>query len=93
MDREAANPDKFAHAMPSGVAGAMSQVKAALKQQMDAANQEALMIGIQSNCLKACDPDGRRKVEKKCIENCAARYIDAWNVVSKSLVNVNSQMG
>lgn len=79
--------------MPAGAQQALGQVKAALKQQMDQQNQAALIGAIGSNCLEACDPDGRRKIDKKCIETCAARYIDAWNVISKSLVNVNSQMG
>ena len=79
--------------MPAGASQALQQVKAAVQQQMAEQNQAMLLAGISQNCLAACDSDGRRRIEKKCVETCAARYVDAWNHVSKSLVNVQSQMG
>ena len=69
---------------------AMGMVKQQLKQQLAQAHQQALMEAINKNCLDACDPDGSSRLQTKCVETCAARYIDAWNYVSKSVRNAQS---
>merc|ERR1712131_351097 len=72
------------------VGEAMKQVKAMLKQQLDQQHYAALMAGIQMNCMKACDNNARSTLDKKCIETCAERYQDAWNIVAKA-VNQHSK--
>merc|ERR1712142_25103 len=69
---------------------AMKQVKVMLKQQLDQQHYASLMAGIQMNCMKACDNNGRSTLDKKCIETCAERYQDAWNIVAKA-VNQHSK--
>ncbi|CBY19095.1 unnamed protein product [Oikopleura dioica] len=82
--------DLGAASMPGNISQAMGMVKQQLKQQLAQAHQQALMEAINKNCLDACDPDGSSRLQTKCVETCAARYIDAWNHVSKSVRNAQS---
>ncbi|ESO06101.1 hypothetical protein HELRODRAFT_64842 [Helobdella robusta] len=74
----------------------MEQVKA----QIAVANAQELLQKMSDKCFKKCIPkpgSGLDNSEQKCIAMCMDRYMDTWNIVSKTytqrLQKEKSKMG
>ncbi|CAD5112611.1 DgyrCDS1824 [Dimorphilus gyrociliatus] len=60
-----------------------------LRQQIAVANATELLQKLSDKCFKKCVTSPGTSLgnsEQKCIAMCVDRYLDSWNVVSKSYV-------
>ncbi|CAM1295850.1 Uncharacterised protein g1387 [Pycnogonum litorale] len=58
-----------------------------VKQQIAVANAQELLQKMTEKCFKKCvNKPGRHldSSEQKCIAMCMDRYMDSWNVVSRT---------
>ncbi|RZF44674.1 hypothetical protein LSTR_LSTR000626 [Laodelphax striatellus] len=61
-----------------------------VKEQIAIANAQEILTKMTEKCFKKCiDKPGSSlgNSEQKCIAMCMDRYMDSWNIVSKSYTN------
>ncbi|EEB06888.1 TIM22 inner membrane protein import complex subunit Tim13 [Schizosaccharomyces japonicus yFS275] len=60
-----------------------------VKQELAVAQAGELINKINDNCFDLCIPKPGStfdKSDKACVSKCMERYMDAWNVVSKTYI-------
>lgn len=60
-----------------------------VKKEMALANATQLLEKINSNCYDKCVPKPGSRLdsnEEKCLGNCADKYMNSYNIVSRSLI-------
>lgn len=58
-----------------------------VKQQLAVANAQELLTKMSEKCFKKCvykPSSSLDSTEQKCIAMCMDRYMDSWNLVSKT---------
>ncbi|CAF2388527.1 unnamed protein product [Rotaria sp. Silwood2] len=63
------------------------QIMASVQQQLALQNAQALLQKLSDKCFKACvqkPGSSLSSSEQKCITQCSDRYMDAWNIVSRT---------
>ncbi|GAB6032557.1 protein translocase subunit [Chamberlinius hualienensis] len=61
-----------------------------VKQQMAVANAQELLTKMSEKCFKKCinkPGSSLDSSEQKCVAMCMDRYMDSWNLVSKTYSN------
>ncbi|CAF1193355.1 unnamed protein product [Rotaria magnacalcarata] len=63
------------------------QIMATVQQQLAIQHAQELLQKLSDKCFKACVQKPGSTLsssEQKCISQCSDRYMEAWNVVSRS---------
>ncbi|CAF0789860.1 unnamed protein product [Rotaria sordida] len=66
------------------------QIMASVQQQLALQNAQELLQKLSDKCFKACvqkPSSSLSSSEQKCITQCSDRYMDAWNIVSRTYAN------
>ncbi|GME83092.1 unnamed protein product [Ambrosiozyma monospora] len=61
-----------------------------VSQEIATANATALVNALTENCYKLCifkPASSLSAEENKCIEDCSAKFMRSWNLISKSYIN------
>lgn len=73
----------------------VDQIKSTISQEIATTYASALVNSLSENCFEKCvkSPSGSLDAaEDKCISDCSAKFMRAWNVVSKAYVaRINQQ--
>ncbi|XP_077539674.1 mitochondrial import inner membrane translocase subunit Tim13-B [Haemaphysalis longicornis] len=73
---------------PSKLTGAQKEeLMDQVKQQIAVANAQELLQKMTEKCFKKCISKPGTSLdnsEQKCISMCMDRYMDSWNIVSRS---------
>lgn len=71
------------------------QIKNQVAQEMATAYATGLVNALSENCFKQCiqvPGDSLSATEDKCVTDCSAKFMRAWNLVSKEYIaRINSQ--
>jgi len=74
--------------LPSGLSSAQKdELMDQVKQQIAVANAQELLTKMTEKCFKKCIGKPGTSLdssEQKCIAMCMDRYMDSWNLVSKT---------
>ncbi|KAG5456078.1 MAG: Tim10/DDP family zinc finger-domain-containing protein [Olpidium bornovanus] len=65
------------------------EIMTQVRNELAVANAQELIHKMNHNCFKACCPRPGVKLdtsEQSCLNKCADRYMEAWNIVSKTYV-------
>ncbi|UJR10313.1 hypothetical protein I4U23_014519 [Adineta vaga] len=63
------------------------QIMGSVQQQLALQNAQELLQKLSDKCFKACvakPGSSLSSSEQKCITSCSDRYMDAWNIVSRT---------
>lgn len=73
----------------------VDQIKSTISQEIATTYASALVNSLSENCFEKCikTPGGSLDaVQDQCIADCSAKFMRAWNVVSKAYVaRINQQ--
>ncbi|SCU96661.1 LANO_0E14026g1_1 [Lachancea nothofagi CBS 11611] len=74
-------------AVPSAKASNVKdQLKTQIAQELAVANASELVSKVTENCFEKCLISPYSNGEEGCIDQCLAKYMRSWNVVSKAYV-------
>ncbi|KAK9506962.1 hypothetical protein O3M35_008801 [Rhynocoris fuscipes] len=77
--------------LTSGLSGSQKdELMETVKQQIAIANAQELLTKMTEKCFKKCVGKPGTSLdnsEQKCVLMCMDRYMDAWNLVSKTYSN------
>lgn len=74
---------------PTGSSDIKTRLQTAITTQSNLINAKYLIQKINENCFEHCVPEPGASLSSKeqtCLSTCMEKYIEAWNVVSKSYV-------
>ncbi|KAJ9607290.1 protein translocase subunit [Cladophialophora chaetospira] len=76
----------FASSTPSN-SQTLSRIQSAITEQSNVSNAKQLISNVNTNCFEKCIPNPGGSLsgpEQKCLTSCMEKYIDAWNVTSRT---------
>ena len=92
-DVPSSTPSPFASSPASALSSSGSDTKTRLQnaivQQTNLVNAKYLIQKINDNCFEHCVAEPGASLsgrEQSCLSTCMEKYIDGWNVVSKTYV-------
>ncbi|SCU85805.1 LADA_0D09824g1_1 [Lachancea dasiensis] len=62
------------------------QLKTQIAQELAVANASELVNKVTENCFEKCLTSPYSSGEEGCVDQCLAKYMRSWNVVSKAYV-------
>ncbi|KIW78516.1 hypothetical protein Z517_08354 [Fonsecaea pedrosoi CBS 271.37] len=65
----------------------LQRIQSAISEQSNVANAKQLISNVHTNCFEKCVPNpgsSLSSAEQKCLTACMEKYIDAWNVTSRT---------
>ncbi|KIX95751.1 uncharacterized protein Z520_08459 [Fonsecaea multimorphosa CBS 102226] len=65
----------------------LQRIQSAISEQSNVANAKQLISNVHTNCFEKCVPNpgsSLSSTEQKCLTACMEKYIDAWNVTSRT---------
>ncbi|SMN21168.1 similar to Saccharomyces cerevisiae YGR181W TIM13 Mitochondrial intermembrane space protein [Maudiozyma saulgeensis] len=62
------------------------RVKAQIQQELAVANATELVNNVSKNCFEKCLMAPYSQPNDPCIDQCLAKYMRSWNVISKTYV-------
>lgn len=68
----------------------IEQVKKSIAEEVATTYATTLVNSLSDNCFEKCikvQTDFMTSEQNKCVEDCSAKFMRAWNVVSKSYVS------
>lgn len=60
-----------------------------VRQELASAHLQELVNKMTDKCYKVCQPSGRDELsykEKACLSNCSDRFLEAFDIVSRTYV-------
>lgn len=70
----------------SKAASVKEQLKTQIAQELAVANASELVNKVTENCFEKCLTNPYSNAEEGCVDQCLAKYMRSWNVVSKAYV-------
>ncbi|CAB4255762.1 similar to Saccharomyces cerevisiae YGR181W TIM13 Mitochondrial intermembrane space protein [Maudiozyma barnettii] len=65
---------------------ASQRIKAQIQQELAVANATELVNNVSKNCFEKCLMAPYSQSNDPCIDQCLAKYMRSWNVISKTYV-------
>ncbi|SCV99596.1 LAFE_0A06678g1_1 [Lachancea fermentati] len=62
------------------------QLKVQIAQELAVANVTELVNKITENCFEKCLTSPYANAQEGCVDQCLAKYMRSWNVISKAYV-------
>jgi mitochondrial import inner membrane translocase subunit TIM13 len=65
----------------------LQKIQSAIAEQANVANAKQLISNVNTNCFEKCIPapgSSLGATEQKCLTMCMEKFIDAWNVTSRT---------
>ncbi|OAP59041.1 hypothetical protein AYL99_06339 [Fonsecaea erecta] len=65
----------------------LQRIQSAISEQSNVANAKQLISNVHTNCFEKCVPNpgsSLSSTEQKCLTSCMEKFIDAWNVTSRT---------
>ncbi|ETI28153.1 hypothetical protein G647_00602 [Cladophialophora carrionii CBS 160.54] len=65
----------------------LQRIQSAITEQSNVSNAKQLISNVNTNCFEKCVPSPAGSLsagEQKCLTACMEKYIDAWNVTSRT---------
>ncbi|KAI1786775.1 Tim10/DDP family zinc finger-domain-containing protein [Ganoderma leucocontextum] len=75
---------------PAEVAARLESIKNSIRNELALQNAQELMSKLNDNCYAKCVPKPGTSLsssEEKCLSQCMDRYLEAFNIISKSYVS------
>lgn len=67
----------------------VEQIKAQIQTELSTAYAQTLVNGLTENCFEKCifvPGPQMTSVEKQCIDDCASKFMESWNVISGTYI-------
>lgn len=67
----------------------VDQIKGSIAQEIATTYASSLVNALSENCFEKCIKEPKSSLdvfEDKCVNDCSAKFMRAWNVISKSYV-------
>ena len=82
-----ASPSQQQSSVPSSKASSIKdQLKTQIAQELAVANASELVNKVTENCFEKCLSSPYANGEEGCVDQCLAKYMRSWNVISKAYV-------
>lgn len=81
------NPLSTSFPSASSNSQTLSRIQSAITEQANVSNAKQLISNVNTNCFEKCVPTPGGALssgEQKCLTSCMEKYIDAWNVTSRT---------
>jgi mitochondrial import inner membrane translocase subunit TIM13 len=72
---------------PTSSSSTLQKIQSAITEQANVANAKQLISNVNTNCFEKCIPSPSGALsggESKCLTMCMEKFIDAWNVASRT---------
>ena len=79
-------PEDAAPVAPTSQDPATLQVKQQIQQELAIANATELVSKVSENCFEKCLQAPFSQGNDPCIDQCLAKYMRSWNVISRTYV-------
>ncbi|CCK71676.1 protein translocase subunit TIM13 KNAG_0H02610 [Huiozyma naganishii CBS 8797] len=86
FSREKSN-ENAAPAVSQGDSKITDQLKGQIKQEIAVANATELVSKASESCFNLCLQKPYNTNNDTCIDQCLAKYLRSWNIISKTYVS------
>lgn len=81
-----ATPSQQQTVNPSAASPLTDKVKTQIAQELAVANATELVNKVTDNCFEKCLTSPYSNTNEPCVDQCLAKYMRSWNVVSRAYI-------